>query len=417
MSDTTVTTAPPAPAPAQGEVPIPTNQISPSNPVGSQAPPAPEGEHRPIKASLKEAYDRAVNPNAKRPEKPAPRAAEAKAGHNQPPEETPKLNLRKRPDEQQELPLRGERGQFAPRTQQAQVRNPQEQNRNNGQQPPQGQAQQQVRVQSGAFREPPTRIAEHAKREWHMVPESVRGEVKRLYDEFGKAYSFYKKDYEDFKPVKKYHQLAQQHGTTLEKALDNYIGIEEKLRKDPIGGLDTIVNNLGLVDPETGQRLGLRDVAYSVLSQTPEQLRQIQQSNAMQASTAQIGALHQKIERLENESRQMHYNQQFTYTRSAIDQFAVAHPRLDELGDIIEAELKLGFDLPTAYRRADMLRPATRAAQTGNSTPSAQTRTPDRSISGSPDVAPSNGASRRKEPSGSPREAARNAIARFNGHA
>jgi hypothetical protein len=107
----------------------------------------------------------------------------------------------------------------------------------------------------------------------------------------------------------------------------------------------------------------------------------------------------------------MHTQQQFTYTRSAVDQFAETHPRFDELGTLIEAELKFGFDLETAYRRAELLRP-TPAAQTR--APPAQTRTADKSISGSPDVAPSNGASRSQKPVGR-REAIGNAIRRVNG--
>ena len=84
--------------------------------------------------------------------------------------------------------------------------------------------------------------------------------------------------------------MAQEHGTTLQQALDNYVGIEQKLREDPIAGLDVIVNNLGLTDPETKQRIGLRDIAYHVLSQSPEQLKQVQYGNSQQAAKHQIGS-------------------------------------------------------------------------------------------------------------------------------
>jgi len=70
--------------------------------------------------------------------------------------------------------------------------------------------------------------------------------------------------------------------------------------------------------------------------------------------------------------------------------------------------------LETAYRRAELLYPATHAAQTRN--PSAQTRTTtDRSISGAPsDVTASNAASKRhKEPSGSVSEAVQKAFRSF----
>ena len=79
------------------------------------------------------------------------------------------------------------------------------------------------------------------------------------------------------------------------------------------------------------------------------------------------------VQSLAQNQQQMQYSEQFTHTRSAVDQFAEQHPRFDELGDLIEQELQFGFDLDTAYRRAELLRPATHAAQTR--TPSAQTRT------------------------------------------
>ena len=140
--------------------------------------------------------------------------------------------------------------------------------------------------------------------------------------------------------------MAQQHGTTLERALDNYASMEQKLRADLVGGLDMIVNNLGLKTPD-GQPIGLRDIAYHVLSQTPEQLKLLQQGNQQSGGQQQIGALHQEIQGLKNQLQQMHTQQQFTYTRSQVDHFADSHPRFDELGHLIEQELNLGFDLET----------------------------------------------------------------------
>jgi hypothetical protein len=237
---------------------------------------------------------------------------------------------------------------------------------------------------------------ERAKRDWADTPESVRGNIHRIQGEFAKAYQFYKGDYEAFKPIKHFHKMAQDAGTDLKTALTNFVGIEQKLRKDPIAGLDQIIYNLNLTDPQTGKRIDLRDVAYTVLCQSPEQLKNTQMGNAQTAAQHQIGALHQEVKGLKDTLDQMQYNQQFTHTRSAIDQFALSHPRMDELGTVIEQELKFGFDLETAYRRAAALYPATHAAQTR--TASAQTRPADKSIHGAPDVAPSNGASRPKKP-------------------
>jgi len=79
----------------------------------------------------------------------------------------------------------------------------------------------------------------------------------------------------------------------------------------------------------------------------------------------------------------MQYAQHFQTTRGAVDQYADQRPRFDELGDLIHREIQLGFSLDEAYRRAELLRPAT-AAQTRDGSTPAQTRTPDRSISGAP---------------------------------
>ena len=264
------------------------------------------------------------------------------------------------------------------------------------------------------YAEPPARFSEAGKRDWAGTPDNIRADVHRMQADFVKAYNHYKGAAEAFKPVKHFHEMAQQHGTTLERALTNYVGMEQKLRADPIAGLDQIVNNLGLKTPD-GQRIGLRDISYHVLSQSPEQLRQLQMGNQQQAASHQIGALHQEIAGLKNTLQQMHTQQQFTYTRSAVDQFAESHPRFDEIGDQIQKELELGFDLETAYRRAELLRPATQAAQTR--TASAQTRPTDRSIHGAPDVTGSNPASRQR-PNGKPverREAISNAMRRVAG--
>jgi hypothetical protein len=257
-------------------------------------------------------------------------------------------------------------------------------------------------------------MADHAKREWANAPESIRGEVTRMHQEFSKAAQFYKADHETMKTIRHFHEMAQQHGTTLEHALTNYVSMEQKLRGDPIGGLDVIVHNLGL-KASNGAPITLRDIAYHVLSQTPDQLRVLQQGNVQEAASRQIGALHQQVAGLQNTLQQMQYQQQHTYTRSAVDAFAETHPRFDELSALIHQEIGLGFDLETAYRRAEMLRPATHAAQTR--TPPAQTRPPaDKSIHGSPGASASAAPSRRpREASRSPRDAVQNAINRVNG--
>ena len=420
MTDTTNAPPPaPEPAPQAAEVPINQNPTNQPNPLGSQAPEKPAGDTKSIsrREAIQAAFDRANNPPAKakpaaKAEAKEAKAADAKPGHNQPPEQTPPegIDLKRRPGDQP----RSDRGTFAPR-----VKDEQRSGLVNSGQADQSQAKpgQQPRAnplpEHAPFRDPPPRMADHARNDWATAPESVRGEVYRMQREFDHAYQHYRGAAEAFMPVAKFHEMAQQYGTTLEQALTNYTGIEQKLRADPVAALDQIVYNLGLTDPETGRRITLRDVAYHVLSQSPEQLKQMQQGNQQNAAQHQIGALHREVTGLKQHLSQMHTAQQFHYTRSQVDQFADQHPRFDELGPIIERELQLGFDLDTAYRRADLLYPATHAAQTRP--PSAQTRTTDRSISGAPEAGPSNGQSRPKGPPPSRRDAIQNAIRRVNG--
>jgi len=412
---------------AQTEVPIETNSPSSPSPIGSQAPPAPDKPAPSRREAIQAAFDRATRQQDGKEAKAAPKkaeplkAAEAKKGHNQPPEPTPdeKLDLKKRPGDQP----RGDRGQFAPRQpgKYADAANLPDGAKDMGE--PQSAKPARILPENTPFREPPQRMADHAKAAWADTPEPVRGEIHRMHTEFSNAYNQLRPAAEAFQPIARYHQMAAQHGTTLERALHNYTSMEQKLRADVVGGLDVIVNNLGLTDPQTGQRIGLRDIAYHVLSQSPEQLKQLQMGNQQSAAGQQIGALHQEIAGLKNALHQMHTQQQFAYTRSQVDQFAASHPRFDELGTLIEQELQLGFDLETAYRRAERLQPsATQAAQTRETAPSAQTRPPaDKSISGSPGgVAAHLAAAAGRRSSDKPvgrREAIAEAIKRVNGAA
>jgi len=257
-------------------------------------------------------------------------------------------------------------------------------------------------------------MTDHAKNAWAATPEPVRADVHRMHKEFGEAFLRYQSDHKTMNTIRQYEQMAKEHGTTLQRALDNYTTMEKKLRADPFGGFDVITHNLNLRSPD-GQKLTFRDLAWAYLNQTPEQHKLTQSENAQTAQSHQIGQLHSMVNTLAQGIQEMQYERKFTHTRSAIDRYADTHPRIDELGDLIAQEIKLGFDLDTAYRRAELLRPAT-AAQTRTST-TAQTRTadPDRSIHGAPATAP-NGAQRRSN--GKPvgrREAIANAIKRVNG--
>ena len=413
MSDVSNAPAPapanaPAPAaPAAHEVPINPNPVSTPQPVGSQAPDKPAAEAR--RESIQKAFEK-VRENEGDPKKPpAARPKQPDAEQKGKP-----AAVQGDPDPRKPAPQPREQGRFAKAPDAP------------GQQPPQPGApgapaaasQQRPAVaplpETAPYREPPPRMADHAKAEWAAAPESVRGEVHRMQQEFDGAYRHLRADHDEMETIRPFHEMARQHGTSLQKALTNYVGMEQKLRSDLIGGLDVIVNNLNLRTSD-GQKIGIRDVAYHILNQSPDQHKMLQTQNATQAQSHQIGQLHQIVETLAQNVQQMHHERQFTQTRSAVDQFADAHPRFDELGDLIEQELRYGFSLDEAYQRADRLRPSsgsTHAAQTRN--PTAQTRT-DKSISGAPDGGPAPTTRRKDDKPVGRREAIQNAIRRVNG--
>jgi hypothetical protein len=425
--------APSAPA-GGGEAVINPSPVSLPSPIGPQTGQRTPEQVEDFKAgrrdTIAKAFDRARTD-------PVPTArAKPGLGHNQPPEPTakepltaqappkkaePPLDLKKRPVEeppqregrrrreerQRQERARGEHGHFAADPQ--------------GRQTPPGaplpsQSRQAVPnplPPHAPYREPPSRgMSPAAQRDWGHAPETVRADMHRMYREFAHASKQMRGAYEAMKPIAPYHRMAQEHGTTLAKALNNYTSMENKLRSDPVGGLDVIVNNLNLRTSD-GRRLGLRDIAWHVLNQTPEQHQMIAAQNAQNAQALQLAQIQQRQLALEHHNAQMQHAMQFTRGRAEVDRFAETHPRLDELGVAIERELLLGFQLPEAYRRAELLHPAgpaTHAAKTRST--SGETR--DRSITGAPDSS-LNGGPRRQKPSANPREAVASAMRRVGG--
>jgi hypothetical protein len=332
-------------------------------------------------------------------------------GDNNPPEETKreKFDLKKRPVDQPARD-RAEHGHFAPRErQESQAKQPD--------QPSQVTQPSQQTPVGAPYQAPPRRMTPRAQTDWATTPESVQRDVHRIYGEYHQAFQRYRADHEAMNTIRPFHQMAQQQGTDLNRVLSNYTTIENKLRGDPLGGLDLIVDNLNL-HTQDGRKITFRDVCWHVVNQTPEQIKLMQANNAQIAQQHQLARQQQEIQALRAEQQRAAYMQHFHMTRAQVDQYAATHPRMDELANLIHQEIKLGFDLDTAYRRAERLSPVSQAAQTrGNgTTQAAQTRRPDRSIHGSPDVAPSNGASRRPVKQPSIDDALTNALRTVRGH-
>lgn len=434
MSDTAVAAPPPAPAPSapaspppQQDIPIQQLPAGAPTPIGSQTP------DKSPEVTRREALQRAMDKHQREVKPPA----EAKMGHNQPPEPTqreapkakpktpsdpekPTLDLRKPPTAQpeaaEEKPKappreRGEHGHFAPSAQNV---------AQTGAQYAQTGAQNAQNPYAQPYAQPLSRMSKQAKADWGKVPESVRADMHRMHNEFGKAFIQYRGDHDAMNEIRPFAEMARQQGTSLKHALTNFTQMEHKLRSDPVGALDVIVNNLNL-QTDDGQKISFHDLCWHVVNQTPEQRQLIQSRNAAAAQAQQLAQANQRIAQLENHQRQMQYREAYIQTRGGVEQYAnlPTRPRFDELGDLIEQEVKLGFDLDTAYQRANLLRPAGTAPQTRTNGTAAQTRTQtaqtrtDRSIAGSP-AGPSNGTGRPRAQV-SRRDAIAGAVRRHNG--
>jgi hypothetical protein len=211
-----------------------------------------------------------------------------------------------------------------------------------------------------------------AKAAWTNVPAPVQAQVSRRIGELENGLTQYRQRYE---PLAQFDDMARQSGTDLASALASYTGIEQALRSDPIGGLNSICQNLGL---------DLRQVAAHVMGQPFDQNQQTQ-------------AMQQEISRLRQVEQQFHSFQTAAQTKAeqeaqkTVEKFAADHPRFNELTREIGWALKNGLaeGLEDAYQYAERLKPAPMPplAQTQGSA-KAQTRKADISIHGAPGSAP-----------------------------
>lgn len=93
---------------------------------------------------------------------------------------------------------------------------------------------------------PPPGWSPTAKALWHegKLPPEVVQAVQKREEEVNKGLA----KLQEYKGLDPYVQMAAQHGTTVTAALDNYIRAEQRLEKDPVGGIRWLCQQYG-VDP------------------------------------------------------------------------------------------------------------------------------------------------------------------------
>lgn len=267
-------------------------------------------------------------------------------------------------------------------------------------------------VQQEAELKAPSRFAKAAQDAWAQTPEPVRQEAERAIAELTQGIEKYKGAAEAFEPIRKYHDMATQSGTTLDKALDSYVGIEQAWRANPAQGFMAVCQNMGH-DPMQvltyiAQQIQGGNVQAQPRGDSPE----------VSELKKQLEAFEQKFGTLEKTLTETQQQAQQREVQTKVEAFAKDHPYFDDLADTIAQMLETKFakDLPDAYEKAVRLNPevaakieAEKAAKAVPKPDPAQTREKaNKSITGTP-TSGSNPATR-KVP-GSAREALQGAFA------
>jgi hypothetical protein len=378
MTDAAVVadSAPPPDAAPAGGAAINENAPAFNSPLGSQIPPdaqaKPEAPTKP--ASLDDSIDRAMAKSAEK------QAAAAKAPE---PKADAKADAKAEPAK--DAPVRGQDGKF---TAKEPVKQPDAVPAAAKDAPKPAEAAKPSFTASEA----PSRFSDDAKKEWATAPESVRRETERAIKELTDGFQKYKQSAERDQTLHEFHEMAKASGKELSGVVREYVNMENALRTNLLGGLDTICQRMGV---------SLRDVAAHVMGQKPEEqasqqdavIRELRQELA--AIKQQVGGVTQTIEQQREQA-----------TLTEINKFASEHPRFEELAEDIAFFMKSGRakDLPEAYDLAERLNPAP-AGQAKETAPAASSAAPpeppvhpdkgQKSINGAPSAGSSPAAKKR----------------------
>ena len=89
---------------------------------------------------------------------------------------------------------------------------------------------------------PPPGWSPASKVAFDGLPESVKADIVKREAEVNQGFA----KLSEYKPIEKYVDMAKQGGTTLDRALEAYTGIETLLRKDVFAGVEQVLKNVGV---------------------------------------------------------------------------------------------------------------------------------------------------------------------------
>ncbi len=387
MSDISGVAADSTPAPAEVVTPNPVS-TEPEGHVEPEVKPEPKPEKvektesKPIStrealekaaAKVEKAEEAKAKPEAKPEVKTEAKKPEAKDAKDAKPEA--KTEAKDKPDVK-----RGEHGHFAPKEDKPV-------------------APKDAEGLSSAAEEAPKWIKPHEKAAWSTMAPEQRAIAERRNREAAEGIEKHRPAIERDATLNEFHEMAKQSGKDLRTVVSEYVNMEQTLRKDLVGGLDTICQHLGV---------SLRDVAAHVMGQKPEQVSS-QQDATIRELRGQIEQLTKQVGSVSQTFQQ----QQETAVGKEVTAFAADHPRFGELADDIAFFLKTRCpgDLKQAYELAERLNPAPAKTEPSKAPVidlSVQTEKGSKSINGAPSAGSSPA---RQQPSNSIRDALKKAVA------
>ena len=231
---------------------------------------------------------------------------------------------------------------------------------------------------------PPNNWSPAAKVAFGNLPQEVKQAIAERETQVEKGFEEYRR----FKPIEKYEQMARESGTTLDKALESYVGIEQVLRQDFVGGIAQICQRQGM-DPV--------QLANTILSRAGVSGRTDAGDTASprQDAGTDLTPVMQKITQLESYIQQ----QQQSVVQTEIQRFA-SNPKnmffdnvKTDMGRLIDTGI--ATDLDDAYDKACQMNKEIRQLLVAQNAPNSsdasakaaaatQARNASKSITGSP---------------------------------
>lgn len=178
------------------------------------------------------------------------------------------------------------------------------------------------------YAEPPARFLPEARDKWGPTPYAVKAEMHRISEEVETELRTYRESHEAYEQVREFAELAKQGGTDLKSALQQYVGIENLLRTNPVQGVATILRNIGITPQQYAQHV----------MQNP-QVHQAQPAAANQQAQPQADP---KVSAIEQELNALKSQLATAQVMPTLERFAAQHPDYHTLEPQIASVLKSG---------------------------------------------------------------------------